>query len=154
MRLLRKILLAIGIVFIGIQFIQPAHNKSEQVLETDISKIILLPSNIDTLLKNACFDCHSNNTTYPWYANIQPMAWLMANHINNGKAMLNFSEFGKLSKRKQISKLNSISNSIKDKSMPLSSYILMHNKAQLSKVEKELLINWIQQSLDSLNLKN
>lgn len=154
MSLTYKILVVIGFVFIAIQFIQPAHNKSGQIMITDISKTVRISDSVQEILKNACYDCHSNNTNYPWYSNIQPMGWIMANHITQGKEELNFSEFGSYSPRKQISKLNGIANSIKDDIMPLSSYKLMHKKAQLSTKAKTLIINWVQLSKDNLSVKN
>lgn len=151
---IKKVLLAAGIVFIAIQFIQPAKNINNQVSATDISKTIPVPDNVQTIFKNACYDCHSNNTVYPWYSNFQPMAWFMAGHIKEAKEKLNFSEFGSYSTRRQISKLDGIANSIKDDIMPLSSYKLMHKNARLSTNEKELLIKWAQQSQDILSAKN
>src|SRR5258706_12462848 len=130
----KKILLALLIVFIVIQFIQPTRNKSgQQVLATDITKIYNVPDSVQAVFKISCYDCHSNNTSYPWYSNIQPIAWFMAHHIKDGKADLNFSEFGSYTLRKQRSKLKEIEHSLKDGTMPLSSYILMHTKANLSK---------------------
>jgi Haem-binding domain len=152
--LLKKILLSIGVVIIGIQFFRPALNKSSQVFNTDISKIVTTSDSVQILLKNACYDCHSNNTNYPWYSNIQPVGWLMANHIKKGKDELNFSEFGSYSPRRQLSKLNGIANSVKDGIMPMSSYKLMHKNTILSTNEKALLINWVQQARDSLSVKN
>jgi len=149
----KKILLAIGIVFITIQLIQPAHNKSNQVLDIDISKMVATSDSVLSVLRNACYDCHSNNTNYPWYSNIQPVGWLMAKHIRKGKEELNFSEFGGYSSRRQFSKLNVIGNSIRDDIMPLRSYELMHKNTILSKYEKALLINWVQQAHDSLSVK-
>lgn len=154
MSLTKKILFAIGIIIIAIQFIQPAHNKSGQLTATDISKIIHIPVDVQLVLKNACLDCHSNNTHYPWYSNIEPMGWLMASHIKQGKEELNFSEFGSYSNRRQLSKLNGIANSIKDDIMPLSSYKLMHKNAALSEKEKTLVINWAQQAKDNLSVKD
>ena len=154
MNWIKKVLLATGIVFIAIQFIQPAKNLNNRVLATDISKTIPVPDNVQAILKNACYDCHSNNTVYPWYANIQPMGWLMANHIKEGKAELNFNEFGNYSTRRQVSKLDGIFNSIKDGIMPLSSYKLMHKTANLNKNEKTLIMDWAQVSKDSLSIKN
>ena len=153
MNWIKKVLLATGIVFIAIQFIQPAKNLNNRVLATDISKTIPVPDNVQAILKNACYDCHSNNTVYPWYANIQPMGWLMANHIKEGKAELNFNAFGSYSKRKQLSKLNGIANSIKDDIMPLSSYKFMHKNARLTANEKALLNKWAEQSEDILSAK-
>ena len=150
----KKVLLATGIVFIAIQFIQPAKNISSQVSAADISKTIPVPDNVQAILKNACYDCHSNNTNYPLYAYIQPAGWLLSSHIAEAKGKLNFNEFGNLSVRRQISKLDGIANSIKDDIMPLSSYKMMHKNAQLSTNEKELLIKWARQSQDILSAKN
>ena len=88
----KKILLAVLIVFVGIQFIQPARNKSGQVLPTDITKTVNIPDEVSDIFENSCYDCHSNNTRYPWYVNIQPMGWIMARHIKKGKENLNYSD--------------------------------------------------------------
>lgn len=154
MSLIKKIGLSLLVVFIAIQFIQPVRNKSDRISATDISKIVSIPDTLQIILKNACYDCHSNNTNYPWYSNIQPMGWLMAKHIKQGKAVLNFSEFGNYSPRKQLSKLTGVANSIKDDNMPLASYQWIHKNARLDTIEKALLINWVQQSKDSLSAKN
>ena len=151
MKRIKKILLAILIVVVVIQFIQPARNKSGQALPTDIEKTYSIPQDITVILKNACYDCHSNNTRYPWYVNTQPTAWIMAGHIKDGKAKLNFSEFGSYPIRRQASKLKGIANSIKDDEMPLSSYKLMHNSARLSETDKKLLTDWMQKTADSLS---
>jgi hypothetical protein len=150
----KKILLVILVVIIAIQFIQPARNKSGQVLPTDISKVYNIPNQIQSVLKNACYDCHSNNTNYPWYSNIQPGGWWLASHIRKGKEELNFSEFGDYSSRKQRSKLNSIAKTVEDGTMPFPSYTLIHRNARLTKDEKAVIINWANNTKDSLSLKN
>ena len=96
------------------------------------------------------YDCHSNNTYYPWYNNIQPVSWIMESHIKKGKKELNFSEFGTYSKRRQKSKIKSIINQIKDDEMPLSSYTLLHRKSILSESDKLLIINWMEQQRNGL----
>ncbi|MFA5046049.1 MAG: heme-binding domain-containing protein [Paludibacter sp.] len=153
MRLIVKILLVLVIVFIAIQFIPTAKNTSLKESETDISNAVIVPKKVQTILKNACFDCHSNNTYYPWYSKIQPVRWMMDTHIKEGKAEINFSEFGNYSTRSQISKLKGLANSIKDNIMPLSSYRLMHKSANLSDVEKNLIITWALHTSDSLSVK-
>ena len=142
------------IVFIVIQFIRPAHNTSGQVLPTDITKTINVPDKILDVFKNSCYDCHSNDTRYPWYVNIQPMGWIMADHIKTGKANLNFSEFGSYSKRKQANKLRSLAETINDGSMPISSYTIMHTDAKLSEENKKLITGWVAKTRDSLSMKN
>jgi hypothetical protein len=154
MNRLKKILFLLLVVFFAIQFIQPARNTNGQVLPTDISKVVSVPENVQSLLQTACYDCHSNQTNYPWYTYVQPVGWILQNHITNGKKELNFNDFGSYSKRRQQSKLKAIAGQVRDDEMPLSSYRLMHEKARLNKDEKAALINWANATKDSLSLKN
>ena len=154
MRLRKKILFGLLLAFTGMQFIQPARNKSGEVLPADIQKIYAVPGKVLAVLQNSCYDCHSNNTRYPWYSFIQPGAWWMASHIRKGKAELNFSAFGAYSNRRQQSKLQAIANSIKDETMPLSSYTLFHKNAILKPGDKTVLLDWIKATTDSLLQKN
>lgn len=142
------------LVFILIQFVRPAHNENGQASADQIGKVYAVPENVIALLKASCYDCHSNNTHHPWYAQIQPGGWWLASHIKKGKSELNFDEFGEYSKRRQESKLKAIANSIEDGTMPLRSYTLMHTKARLSKDEKMRIINWVNMTRDSLSKKN
>jgi hypothetical protein len=150
MKLIKKILLVILVVFVVIQFIQPARNDSGQMLPTDISKVFIVPENVQAALKTSCYDCHSNNTHYPWYSFIQPGAWLMASHIKEGKADLNFNEFGNYTERKQQNKLRAIGKSIDDGSMPIPAYTMIHTDAKLTKDQKALVLDWINKTKDSL----
>jgi heme-binding protein len=109
-----------------------------------------VPKNIEIQLKISCYDCHSNNTHYPWYNKIQPVAWFMEGHIEEGKEDLNFNEFGSYSKRRQKSKLKSIISQIKDDEMPLNSYTLIHSDAKLSLSERNEIMEWMNQLRDSL----
>jgi hypothetical protein len=143
----KKLLLFLLIAFTLLQFVRPARNQGGQDRELDISKIYSMPDTVHAIFMNACFDCHSNSTNYPWYANIQPMGWLIARDIKDGKAKLNFSELGSLSRRRQISKLQEAQNRIKDGTMPLPAYQLMHKNARLTKEEKELIIGWIENTI-------
>ena len=145
-------MIAILVVFVIIQFVQPQHNKSDKVLPTDITKTINVPDKVLDVFKNSCYDCHSNNTRYPWYVYVQPMGWILANHIKNGKANLNFSEFGSYSKRKQANKLKSIGLSVNDGSMPLPSYTIMHTDAKLSEENKKLITDWVANTKDSIDV--
>lgn len=144
-------MLALLFVFIAMQFIHPAQNKSTADQPGDFIQQFNVPANVTGILKTSCYDCHSNNTRYPWYANVQPFGWLLANHIKEGKRELNFSEFGSYPKRRQTSKLKVIAGSVKDGSMPLSSYALIHGDAKLNDSEKQLLIDWFTKAKDSVD---
>ncbi|MEO8772264.1 MAG: heme-binding domain-containing protein [Ferruginibacter sp.] len=154
MKRINTIMLVLLLLLIAIQFIQPARNCNSEVLSSDIEKVYAVPVKASAILKISCYDCHSNNTHYPWYSFIQPGAWWMSSHIKKGKANLNFSEFGNYSILRQQNKLQAIANSIKDETMPLSSYTLLHKKAKLSQDDKTVLLSWIQTTIDSLSKPN
>ncbi len=143
MSLFKKALPFLLIAFVGIQFIPTTRNQSNEVLETDFFKTFDAPNNIQQLIKNSCYDCHSSNTNYPWYNKIQPVSWLLEYHVKKGKKDLNFSEFGGYSKRRQKSKLKSIKSQIEKNEMPLSSYTFIHRDVKLSKNDKVLIYNWL-----------
>lgn len=134
--------------FVGIQWIPTTRNQSTIILKSDFSNTFEVPYNIQNILKNSCYDCHSNNTNYPWYDKIQPASWLLENHIKKGKKELNFSEFGTYSKRKQKSKLKAAINQIKDDEMPLYSYTLIHKDAKLSESDKEVITKWLTELIE------
>ena len=149
MKILKIILLILLIVFVGIQFIPTKRNQSTDVPITDFMTVNTVPQNVSNALKTSCYDCHSNNTSYPWYNKVQPVAWILENHIEEGKAELNFSEWDNYSKRRKKSKLKSIISQIEDDKMPLKSYTLIHKNANLSNNQKKEIIDWI-----SKNIKN
>lgn len=143
MKSVKIILLILLIVFVGIQFIPTKRNQSSDVPITDFMTVNTVPQNVSNALKTSCYDCHSNNTSYPWYNKVQPVAWILENHIEEGKAELNFSEWENYSERRKKSKLKSIVSQIEDGKMPLSSYTLLHGDAKLSFKQKEEIIKWI-----------
>lgn len=137
-----------------IQLYQPARNIAlEQDLTANFTKVYNVPKNVEAILRTSCYDCHSNNTNYPWYSNIQPVGIFMKNHINEGKENLNFNEYGNYSQRKQNSKLKAISKQIKLNEMPLASYTLIHKNAILSSSQKQEVMDWIEKTSDSLSSK-
>ncbi len=147
----KRVLLGLLLVLVAIQLIRPARNKTNEVQNADFIKHFKAPAHVAEILKISCYDCHSNNTQYPWYTNIQPVGWLMANHIKDGKEDLNFNEFGNYPKRRQLSKLKGTENSIKDGSMPLSSYTLIHKNANLSRENRAVILKWTSKIIDSLS---
>ncbi len=140
-------------LFIALLLVQlypkPAKNVSESIGANDITAVHQVPDNVLQLLKTSCYDCHSNNSVYPWYASIQPVALWLGNHIEEGKAELNFSEFGKYSLRRQFRKLEEINEEVKENKMPLSSYTLIHRDAGMNEEKKLMLATWVTALRDS-----
>lgn len=143
----RKILYFLLAILVVIQFIHPAKNQSSEMLVSDITKVTDVPDDVYQILKTSCYDCHSNNTIYPWYNNIQPVAWWLNNHINEGKSKLNFSSFGEYSAEKAAKKLKGIAKEVQEDEMPLSSFTLIHRDAKLDYLKKGLIIKWAKQAV-------
>ena len=150
MKILKIILLILLVLFVGIQFVPTKRNQTGMIPITDFMKVYDVPTEVSTILKTSCYDCHSNNTQYPWYNKVQPVAWFLESHIQDGKSELNFNEWKNYSNRRKKSKLKSISSQIRKDKMPLSSYTFIHGDAKLSESKKELIIKWIDNLRGSL----
>lgn len=138
-----RLFLVLLLAFIVIQFFRPAKNKSGGISKNDITTLYAVPQDVQTILKTSCYDCHSNNTVYPWYAEVQPVAWWLDDHVQDGKKDLNFSEFASYRPRRQYRKLEEINELVKENEMPLNSYLWIHKDAKLSDQQKLTLANWV-----------
>lgn len=138
-----RYILGIVIVLAAIQLIRPARNISTGPQPDDILVKYHAPADVAHDLRAACYDCHSNNTNYPWYANIQPVGWYLAYHVRNGKRHVNFSEFGKTPAKWAVKKLDHAMDEIHNHGMPLGSYLLMHPEARLTTAQTKQLEAWL-----------
>ena len=147
----KKILIVLVAIFIIIQFFRPAKNVSGNAPHPMSAKYAMTPE-VETLFKEACYNCHSNKTSYPWYAEVQPVAWWLANHVKEGKQHLNFDEFTSRRIAFQNHKLEEIGELVEKKEMPLPSYtwLGLHPEAKLSEAQRELIIHWTKTQMDTL----
>lgn len=146
-----KVILAIVIIaFIAIQFTRPAKNAGEEIAANQITAKYQVPQEVQQLLNVSCYDCHSNTTHYPWYSNIQPVAWMLDDHIVEGKDELNFSTFMDYPVWRQYKKFKEIGKEVKDGDMPISSYTLLHRDAVLSADQKVLIQDWVANSMKEM----
>jgi hypothetical protein len=152
-KILKRTFQILLLAFIVIQFFRPAKNKAEAISNNHISKIYRVPEDVQSILKTSCYDCHSNNTVYPWYAEVQPVAWWLNNHIVDGKKHLNFSEFAGYSLRKQYHKLEEVDEMVKKTEMPLDSYLWIHKNAKLSDEQELTIYNWVTAVMDTMKAK-
>lgn len=153
MKRLKWIAMVLAVIIVVIQFIRPAKNVSTQSTETGIGSHFIVPSNVQSVLQRSCYDCHSNTTVYPWYAEIQPVGWLLNKHIRDGKRSLNFDEYTNYRLMKQYHRFNDIIEQIDKNEMPLPSYLLIHRYAKLMADEKNVLIQWSTAMRDSMKAK-
>jgi hypothetical protein len=140
--MIKKILLGLAVLFLAIQFVRPAKNLSLVPGPQDITTKVTVPAEVQRVFTKACYDCHSDHTRYPWYAEVQPVGWWLASHIHDGQQRLNFSEFGAYSAKTADRRLKQIAREVDDGSMPLHSYTWIHRDAILTAAEIKLIDNW------------
>ena len=148
-KLFRNTGLVLLVIFVGIQFIRPARNLSGESAN-DISKKYRVPDSVQVILKASCYDCHSNHTEYPWYADIQPVAWWLDHHIEEGKRDLNFNEFSSYRINRQYNKFGKIPKEVNEGGMPITSYTLIHRYAILDDAQRKLVADWANAIHDSI----
>ncbi len=152
-RILKIVLIILLMALIVIQFIKPTKNASAEIATHQVTSAFNVPDTVHQILKVSCYDCHSNNTYYPWYSRFQPVAWFLDNHIVEGKKELNFSEFATYSPRRQYKKLEEIAKQVKSGDMPLSSYTLIHRDAFLAPDQKSAIENWVENTRKQMEMK-
>ncbi len=152
MKILKKIGLILLLVFVVAQFFGPEKN------EGDIASIetFLLetnpPENVKLILKEGCYDCHSDHTRYPWYNNITPVNYWLADHVDHGKGHFNVSEWADYEMKKKDHKLDELIEMVKNRSMPLESYTWGHPEAKLTDAQINEVIEWAQRVREGYNL--
>lgn len=138
----KKLLLGALAFIVAIQLIRQPKNLGAAAGPADLIVSTAPDPEVRRLLENACYDCHSNTTRYPWYAEVQPLGWWLASHVKEGKEHLNFSTFGLLPPKRAARKLEECAEEVTEGGMPLSSYKIAHPEARLTPAQRKLLGNW------------
>lgn len=146
----RKIMWVLLIALIAIQFFRPERNKSEGPQPNYIGNLYPIPEDVKPILAKACNDCHSNNTRYPWYSNVQPVLWWLDKHIREGKKNINYDEYTHRPLRYQYHKMEETIEMVKEKEMPLNSYTWVHKDAKLTREERSKITDWAQSVMDAM----
>ena len=101
-----------------------------------------LPDDVRQIVKTSCYDCHSNETRWPWYGYVAPVSWVLAYHVHEGKEHLNLSSWEKLSPEKQKKMAHEMWEEVEEGEMPVGVYLLMHSEAKLSGAHMQVLKEW------------
>ena len=149
-KILKRTFLVLLVIFIAIQFYRPAKNKAMGPFANAIENKYPMQEDVKNILKASCNDCHSNNTVYPWYAEVQPVRWWLDGHINDGRRGLNFDEYLSYPIRKQYKRMEDVNELVKDDKMPLKSYLWIHKYAKLNDQQKSTIANWTNSVRDSI----
>lgn len=142
------LLLVLIIVFIVIQFV-PVERTNQPV----VSDIPASPE-VKAVLKGACYDCHSNETVWPWYSKVAPVSWLIAQDVYEGREYLNFSIWDEYNTQKKAELVEESWEEVSEKEMPPWKYVILHPGARISKEDTKVLKNWILSSIPKKNLSD
>jgi hypothetical protein len=143
--------IVLAMIFIGLQFIRPARTNPPVDEARTIQKHTQITSEVASILDRSCNDCHSNQTRWPWYSNIAPVSWFVADHVNEGREELNFSDWAQYSTKDQAGLLKQMCKEVKSGAMPMKSYLRMHWEAELSDEDKRTLCDWAQRESQRLS---
>lgn len=142
MKIVKKIAVALLVILIAMQFYRPEKNKAEGDYVAAFEAETQPSTEVKQILKTACYDCHSANTEYPWYNNIAPVSYWLADHIEDGKEHLNFSDWENYDNGKKDHKLEEVIEEVKEGKMPLNEYTWTHADAKLSEEQISALVAW------------
>jgi hypothetical protein len=142
MKVMKKIAKLLLLLFIAIQFFRPEKNINQGNHLAGFINETNPPENVKTILAHSCYDCHSNNTEYPWYNNIAPVSWWLSKHIKDAKEDLNLSDWDNYNKRQKDHKLEELIEVIEEAEMPLKEYTWVHQEARLSQEQREAILEW------------
>ena len=141
-KVLKWLVVLIGVVLIAIQFVRPARTNPAVDQTQMMQSHLQVPPHVAAILDRSCHDCHSNATRWPWYSNVAPASWFLIDHVNEGRQHLNFSEWGKLDKRRADKRLEEMCEQVQDKLMPIESYTWIHRSAKLSDADIKAICDW------------
>jgi hypothetical protein len=129
--------LLIILVLLGIQFIQVER------LNPPVTADIIVSADVKNILKTSCYDCHSNETKWPWYSKVAPISWMILDHVKDGRKGLNFSDWERIDNRRKKELQKKIIEEIDNEEMPLSKYIYLHPNAKLDITHKQIIKKWV-----------
>lgn len=136
------ILAVVAVVAVGAQFVRPNMTNPQTDVSRTLTATERVPSDVASALQRACHDCHSNETRWPWYAQVNPASWFLADHVAEGRRELNFSEWGTFNQRRRTVKLREICEQVERRKMPLPSYLWLHGDAALSDADVKAICAW------------
>ena len=138
------------VAFVAIQFVQPARENPLVDQSMTVDTLTTFTQPVSAMLKASCFDCHSNETRWPWYSYVAPVSWLVADDVHTGRRHLNFSEWGKYPTSKRVVKLGQIYEEVSKGDMPIQKYLYMHADARLSAADRDSITSWAERERDKL----
>ena len=150
---LKWVLVAICLIFIGLQFTNPRHTNPPFDESKTLESMTVVPSEVSGIFAHSCNDCHSNATNWRWYTYVAPVSWLTVGHVTKGRSELNFSEWGTYGARMKQTRLGAICDLTEKEAMPLPSYAFVHRDVKLSRDQVRAICEWTKQEAQRLTAK-
>lgn len=150
---MKKILVIVLVAFVMIQFFPIDKTNPPVDKGMDFIGIKNIKPEIASTIRTSCYDCHSNETKYPWYSSIAPTSWWLKNHIDEGRSHLNFSIFATYEPKRQIHKMEECVEMLEKHEMPLESYYLGHQDAKLTDAQRQELIKYFKTEIEETKFK-
>jgi len=133
-------------LIVGIQLIRPARTNPPVEQSHTLEAVVLVPPRVESILQRACYDCHSDLTTWPWYSNVAPVSWFVIDHVDEGRRHVNFSEWLRRDTKNPAEytreRFQAMCKQVQTYDMPLTSYLLLHRAATLSQEDIETICQW------------
>lgn len=142
MKIIKKLLIILLVAFVIAQFFGPEKNEGDLVTIDTFLADTNPPEDVKAILKESCFDCHSDVTRYPWYNNITPVNYWLAEHVADGKKHFDVSAWQDYSVKKKDHKLEELIEMVEEKEMPLDSYTWTHSEANLTDSQRNSIMDW------------
>lgn len=140
---MRRTLIFLVWVFVIIQFFRVEYSNPESKAENDLLAVANPPEEVANILKKSCYNCHSNNTKWPWYSQVAPFSWMISHHVKEGRRHFNFSEWNEMDERHIERFVEEAEYEILEGEMPLPMFTFMHANTALSQEQKDIMINWL-----------
>lgn len=142
----RGVLLGFFGLIAGIQLIRPARSNPAVDPTHTLEAVVLVPPRVESILRRACYDCHSDLTQWPWYSNVAPISWFVIDHVDSGRRHVNFSEWLRRDTKNPAEytreRFEAMCKQVQTGDMPLTSYLLVHREAKLSQADIETICQW------------
>jgi heme-binding protein len=141
-KVVKIVIIVLAAAFVIAQFFRPDRTLVPENPADTLEASTQVPQNVEAILTRSCVDCHSNRTTFPWYSNVSPVSWFLANHINEGRQELNISTWNTTDTKRRVRKLDKMCEEVQNGEMPLPSYLWIHWDAKLSPNDVNALCDW------------
>jgi len=140
------------IILVAIQFVPVDKENPIGDRNSDFLIVTQAPEDVQLIMRNACYDCHSNETIWPWYSDFAPVSFVIANHVEEGREHLNFSNWGNYESSDHPSILKHMKKEINKNAMPLAGYVKLHAEANISEDGKVLIMDWLDSVLSTYEI--